>query len=224
MEIIARRDLWAELPIRLPRRLTIRRAVALLIPLNGGTLNTALAGRLLCVSRTTAAAVVHSLQQRGIVFLLPFLGGKRKPLFYLSSRLGTEPERFRAFCIEAVMRAFPWSGFFWWMTGRVRYVDLVMQVGARRIGFCFSPGGMVRYSDWLPLDIAIRRRVVHGAFLLYAGDRASLRCRCIQVLPLGAFLKEPEAWLFERQALREARDARNRINELAWRATRRRAC
>jgi hypothetical protein len=118
MEIIARRDLWAELPIRLPRRLTIRRAVALLMPLNGKTLNTALAGRLLGVSRTTAAVVIHSLQQRGIVILLPFLGGRRKPLFYLSSRLGTEPERFRAFYTEAIRRALPWSGFFWWMTGR----------------------------------------------------------------------------------------------------------
>ena len=122
MEIIARRDLWAELPIRLPRRLTIRRAVALLMPLNGRTLNNALAGRLLGVSRTTAAAVIHSLQQRGIAILLPFLGGRRKPLLYLSSRLGTEPERFRAFCTEAIMQSLPWCGFFWWMTGRLRGV------------------------------------------------------------------------------------------------------
>jgi hypothetical protein len=205
------------------RRPTLRRVEALLTTLDGKPLNTALAGRLLGVSRTTAAALVRSLQQRGTVRLLPYLDGRRKPLFYLRGSR-EEPVSFHSFCTDAIIHALPGLGYSWWMTGRVRQVDLVMEVGARRIGFCFTPDSIVRNRYWYPLNIAFQRGVVHACFLLYKGDHASLRAGCIQVLPLGAFLKEPETWLFERQAPREARDARNRINELAYRAFRRRAC
>ncbi len=202
------------------RRARLRYVETLLAPLSGRPLNTARAGRLLGVSRTTAAALIYSLQGRGLARLVPFLDGTRKPLLYLARAPSADAPSFKGFCTEALARAFPDARLSWWKTGRVRQVDLVVGIGELRIGFCFHPTPAIQNRHWYPLSIAWHRGVIGRCFLLYRGDRASLVKRCVEVLPLGEFLRDPRAWVFEWGTPREAREARQRINELAVPASR----
>jgi hypothetical protein len=190
--------------------------------MNGYLFNTVLTARSLEVSRPTAVSRVMQLQQMGLVRLLPFFGGHRRPLFFVCDSYGAGPASFRAFCLEAVTRALltidPQFQFFWWMTGRTRRMDLLAVCGERRIGFCFSTTPCLPRKDWLPLSIGRERKLIERGFVLYRGNRAFWSGRAIQTLPIEEFLREPREWTFGRRTAHEASPAMCRINNKAARS------
>jgi hypothetical protein len=108
--------------------------LALLAEWNGKPLNAAAFGQRLRVSRTTAMAWVKDLARQGLVRLLPSFDVVRRPLLWL-------PESLLRSRVEAVMasilEADSGARLFWWKTGRVREIHLLVQIGQKRIGFCF---------------------------------------------------------------------------------------
>src|SRR5208283_3546377 len=97
---------------------------------SGKTFNTAAFSRQLGVSRPTVVKYVHALERARLVRLLPFYEGRRRPLIFLvSSPRGTRAESI----IGRLAQAVPESRFFWWKTGRVRLVDLIIDLGNERI-------------------------------------------------------------------------------------------
>jgi hypothetical protein len=198
---------------------SLRSLTTLLAPANGRPLNTAWVARQLGVSRQTAVSRVRALERKGLVHLLPFYRGSRRPLFYLRDRFGTGLDSFRAFCIESIINCLqqiiPGSEYYWWKTGRVRQVDLLALVGEQQIGFCFSASQVCRNKDWRPLQIGYCRGLIHRGYLLSRGKRAFVIGEAVHALPLGAFLEEAEEWILRRRTVREARAARDRINRKA---------
>jgi len=176
---------------------------------SGKTFNTAAISRQLGVSRPTVVAYVSKLERVDLVRLLPFYGGKRRPLLSLCSspRGGLMESIIGKLCLIV-----PGSGFFWWKTGRTRQVDLIADVGSERIGFCFPASPLARRRDWLPLDIAARRGVIRRGFLLHTGTRAFVVASAVQALPADSFVREMDEWIFRRQSVRDGREARARIN------------
>jgi hypothetical protein len=159
---------------------------------NARTLNASAIGRELGVTRQTVSAHLRSLERDGRVLLLRHYQGGRRFLLYLPA----SPIGACACAVASRMRqTWPEAGFFWWMTGRVRRIDLLAVAGEARIGFQFCAETLVRNQDWWPLRIAHRRGIITRGFLLYPGDRAFMVARAIQALPYRVFFSGMEAWL-----------------------------
>ncbi len=188
------------------------RLLALLLSEKSGKpLNTAKIGRRLEVSRPTALARVRVLERLGFVRLLPFLARGGRRMLYL--RDGFD---FRAFAIDAIAsklsRLAPESRLCWWKTGRVRQIDLVVETDQQRIGFCFAASSFRYNRYWLPLRRALRRGVIQRGFSLHNGEWAYFAGPEIYSLPLSAFLKDAEYWVFGNFTEWEARRAIGLIN------------
>ncbi len=175
------------------------RLADLLAEWNGKPLNTAAVARRLGVSRPTAVARIGALERAGLVRLVPFFGGTQKPLFYLLDRFLLSSESFRAFCVDStarvVLKKYPKALFFWWKTGRVRQIDLLVAIGAARIGFCFSNSPFTRNRHWYPLALGFLQGVIHYGYFLELGKRAYSRGQVIKAMPFSLFLADPEGWI-----------------------------
>jgi hypothetical protein len=91
-------------------------------------------------------------------------------------------------------------------------IPLIADTGAERIGFCFSTTPVPQRRQWLPLLIALERRVIDRAFLLHEDTYAAVEKGAILILPQSAFLRELREWVLHRQTLKEARESAVRIN------------
>jgi predicted AAA+ superfamily ATPase len=163
---------------------------------SGKPFNTAALGRQLGVSRPTVVKYIGALERAGLVRLLPFYGGGRRPLLLLSS---SPPGAWAEQLIARLLQIKPESRFFWWKTGRTRVVDLIADVGTEKIGFRFLLSKLPRRRDWLALDIASWRDVIRRGFLLYTGTRDFVVASVIHVLPVNSFMSELEEWILRRQ-------------------------
>jgi hypothetical protein len=137
-------------------------------------------------------ACLQALERKGLVRLLPFYGGHRRPMLYA-------PSYFPGLCIEAIMarlsRIRAGCKFFWWKTGRVRQIDLLAKAGEERIGFCVSSHPLPRRKDWLPLKMAYQSYVIDRGFLLYPGNHPFVAARAVLALPIHVFLKNIDEWI-----------------------------
>jgi transposase len=176
---------------------------AVLRSFEGNPLNATGIGAELGVSRTTAASWVRAFDAAGLVRLLPFYGGGRRPLL---SRHDREP------LIRRIRQIVPDCRFFWWKTGRVRTIELIVETGKARIGFCFDDTGYARRRDWLPLVIAARRGVIQYGYVLDPGPRACFACAHVRILPSDLFLRDAAEWLLGCATQREVLEAMMRIN------------
>ena len=123
-----------------------------------------------------------------MVFTLPFFGEVKRPLVYLRDcRIEVIAARIQSFLPEA--------RFFWWKTGRIRQIDLIVVTPAERIGICFSAVPSPPARAWRPLDIAYRRGVINRGFLLHAGDQRFVVARVVRGLAFSTFLHEAAAWI-----------------------------
>lgn len=187
------------------------RLQAVLAPWSGRTFNTAAISRELGVSRPTVVSYVQGLESEGLVHLLPFYGGTRRPLLIVgSSSRGIWAESI----IARISQIAPESRFFWWKTGQTRVIELIADIGTERIGFRFLPSPLPRRRDWLPLDIASRRGVIRRGFLLYAGSQTFVVASVVQVLPLQSFMRDFEDWILHRQS--KVRINYRRLARVAW--------
>jgi predicted transcriptional regulator len=190
----------------------VRCLLALLSEWNGKPLNATAIGKRLDVSRTTAMAWVKGLERQGFARLLPSFDSVRRPLLYL-------PDSFLGSCVETVMakvsERVSESRFFWWKTGRVRQIHLLVEIVERRLGFCFCASGFPQNRDWLPLQIAWRRGLIQNGYLLHGGSGAFAVRPAIFCMPLAAFFSEFEDWMLHRTTLREAGAALACINRSA---------
>ena len=176
---------------------------------SGKTFNTAAISRQLGVSRPTVVKYVNALERAGLVRLLPFYEGRKRPLLVLASSshgLWTES------IVGSLKLIAPESRFFWWKTGRIRLIDLIVDLGTERIGFRLVASPLPGRRDWFPLDIASRRGVINRGFMLHAGRWAAVAARAVQIIPFDSFMPEIEDWIFHRKTVKDGRDARARIN------------
>ncbi len=189
----------------------------LLVLGNGRRLNVAALARQLGVTWRTAAAQIRALERAGMIRVLPFFDASMKPLLYL--RVGSQQgERaFKGHCIElmisALSRLAPESSFSWWKTGRIRQIDLLVQMMQERIGFCFCSRQLPANRHWLPLARGFRNGVINRGYLLYQGSRAFIVTPAVQVVPLGAFLRKVEDWMLRFRTVQETRAERESINQ-----------
>ena len=156
------------------------------------------------------------MEREGLAWLLPFFETARRPLLCL--RPGTTV---RTFWTDVVMMrvqaVLPEARFYWWMTGRVRRIDLLVDTGMERIGFVFPRSDYLPNRVWRPLRLAYQQGVSHRGFVLYPGDRACVIAPVAHFLPPAALLEELADWILCRRTARESQEARYRINELARR-------
>jgi hypothetical protein len=164
---------------------------------------------------------VQALERAGLVRLLPFFGGHHAPLLLLRDGCGADSVSFKAFCVDMSIRALPRilpaARFLWWKTGRVRQIDLLVTTTGERIGFCFTVLPPLRNREWLPLAIALKRGLIHRAFVLHSGKRAFRVHRGILALPLAEFFRRPGEWAFQTSA-QEVAQAMRLVNQLSARA------
>jgi len=173
------------------------------------TFNTAAISRQVGVSRPTVVKYVNALERVGLVRLLPFYEGKKRPLLVLaSSSRGGWTESI----IRRLKEIVPESRFFWWKSGRIRLVDLVADLGTERIGFCFVASPLPGRRDWLPLDIASRRGAINRGFMIHTGSWAAVAARVVQIVPFNSFMAEFEDWILHRRTAKDSQEARARIN------------
>jgi hypothetical protein len=181
---------------------------------NGEPLNTAAIGRRIGASRTAAAAWIRRLERDGRVLLIPHLGGRHRPLLYT---LWSARGKVVAEIVTRVRAVLPETTFAWWMTGRVRRIDLMASTATERIGICLVAGHLVAHRHYWPLRIAHRRYVIDRGFVLSGAPHAFVAARVVLGLPLRAFLGELEDWILCRRSPEEARPALHRINSSAAR-------
>jgi hypothetical protein len=126
-------------------------------------------------------AWLHALERDGLVRLLPFYGGGRRPMLYVSNL-------FPGLWLEIVMahlsRRCPAYRYFWWKTGRVRRIDLLAVGGEERIGVRVCGGHCPQTRDFIPLDRACEKRLIDRGCVLYSGRQAFRVSPVLQVLPL----------------------------------------
>ncbi len=179
---------------------------------NGKTLNYCAIGRRLALSRTTAAAWIQAYNRAGLVHMVPPLGPTGRPLLLVSPRFRDEADSFaEAEVLEAVRRLIPESRFYCWRTGRVRRIPLIADTGTGRTGFCFSDTPGPQRWQWLPLLIALRRRLIDRAFLLNDGF-ATLKEEAVCVLPVSALLANLRALMFDQRTPFQTHREMGRIN------------
>jgi len=178
--------------------------------LSGRRLNTAGLARLLGVSRPTAVAYLRSLEQIGVVTLIPFWGGRRRPLL-----VAWEDSSPYASLVRELRVACPDCRLYWWER-RTRRVHLVVDLGNERVGFSLSPAKRLKSRDWMPIALALQRKVIDRGFVLHAGDRVVRNFKpWIFGLPLGVFFQYSKEWIFTWRDPRESWDAMYRINRAA---------
>jgi len=178
---------------------------------SGARLNSSAVGRLLGISRPTAAAYIRSLEDLGLVWRVPHYGGGRRPVL-----IAWEDPSPRASLLRALGDLFPDCRFYWWKHAQARVVDLVADLGDERIGFCFSSSERPRRRDWLSLGIAIRSRVIDRGFLLHAGDHAFKRYGLpIVALPCALLMQQLGEWLVAWRAPSESWAAAILVNRAA---------
>jgi hypothetical protein len=165
---------------------------ALLSEWDGKLLNASAIGRRLGISHGTAMRLVKGLAKQGTVRILPSFDNSRRPLLYV-------PEAFLGSCVDAVIkelaRLAPESRFFWWKTRRVRQIQLLAEVGQRRLGFCFCMSGMPQRKDRIPLQIAHRRGLIQKGYILHSGSDARFFRPALFQLPFVDFLCKPACWI-----------------------------
>jgi hypothetical protein len=169
----------------------------------GSPLNATEIGGKLGVSRTTVVSWVRAFDATGLIRLLPFYGGGKRPLL---SRQDAEP------VIRRIRQIVPGCRFFWWKTGRVRTIELIADLGNTRIGFCFDDTAFSKRRRWLPLEIAARRGVISRGYLIDTGTRAYFAAAHVHVLPRDVFMRDAEEWILRCATGREALEAMMRVN------------
>ena len=184
------------------------RLPAVLADWNGKPFNTAAIGRDLEISPPTVVSYVRSMQKEGLVRLLPFYGGTRRPLLLLSQRT---PGCWIETITGKVSKAVPESQFYWWKTGRCRKVDFIAEMKGERIGFCFLDARIPQRKHWIALEKAEREAVIHRGFLIFQGEGAFITSTGVVVLPIDSFMQEFENWLSDRQPRKEIVDGLRRI-------------
>jgi len=191
------------------------RLPAILPALSGARLNGAELGRLLGVSRPTAMAYLCSLEEVGLVTRVAFYAGGgrsggRRPLLVSWHDVSPRAELLRS------LRALRADCRFYWWARRTREVDLVVDLGDERVGFCFSSTERPVRRDWEPLALAIDREIIDRGFVLHAGDHASRRPdRPIFCIPRCTFMRQPEDWVVTWRDPRESWQAMYRANRAA---------
>jgi len=191
------------------------RLPAILPALSGARLNGAELGRLLGVSRPTAMAYLCSLEEVGLVTRVAFYAGGgrsggRRPLLVSWHDVSPRAELLRS------LRALRADCRFYWWARRTREVDLVVDLGDERVGFCFSSTERPVRRDWEPLALAIDREIIDRGFVLHAGDHAFRRPdRPIFCIPRCTFMRQPEDWVVTWRDPRESWQAMYRANRAA---------
>jgi len=175
--------------------------------LSGARLNSKDLGRLLGVSRPTALAYLHTLEETGLLTRVPFCGGGKRPL--LIAWEDPSPLASLLYCLRDLgvdCRFYRWER-------RTRVVDLIADLGNERVGFSFSSAERLKHRDWMPLTLAIDRKVIDRGFVLHAGDRVVRNLEWwIFGLPSRLFLRQAQDWMFTWRDRRESWQAMVRIN------------
>ncbi len=187
------------------QEISSRCLATLLARWNGRPVNITEIAGFLRVSRPTASARIRELVRDGRVRLLAFFGPGGKPLLFVRHLYGPGSECFRSYCTEAVIERikalFPSACFFWWKTGTVRRVDLLVVLGQSRIGFCFGDTRSRQKKDWHALRVCVRRGLIQRGFFLYRGCGAFHAAPMVIGVPLNAFLAETGDWILRRRTL-----------------------
>ncbi len=183
--------------------------MAALAPWSGKPFNTAAISRELEISRPTLVSYVKSLENEGLVRILPSCGKRRRPLLLVGL---SSCSAWAESIIVSVSRMAPGSRFSWWSSRRTRVIELIADIGSERIGFRFLDSPMPRHRDWFPLEIAFKRGVIRRGFLLYTGTRAFVVAAVVQALPVKSFTNNIENWLIRTRTVKEAQELRERIN------------
>ena len=165
---------------------------ALFTPWNAQPLNTSALARQAKVSRPTMTACLDVLEREGLIRLIPFYGGHRRPILYL-------PSWFPGLWLEAIIARLveinPGCQFFWWKTGRVRQIDLLAIVGKEKVGFCVSSHTLQRRKQWLPLRTAFQSYVIDRGFLLYPRGHPFSASHAVRAMPIHVFMQDVEYWI-----------------------------
>lgn len=151
-------------------------------------LNASAVGRALCVSHSTARDWIKFLQSTHRLWLLPDLEHPRRQTMVLRSPAPL------ARLIEILNAVQPGCQLNSLGIGRVRSVPVIADIG-ERVGFCFQSGPILRRTSWLPLVLALRRKVIARGIVLHTEPHASIKECGILAVPWDAFAAEAARWI-----------------------------
>jgi hypothetical protein len=171
---------------------------------NGQAVNASAIGRRLDMSYHTVLHRIASLQDAGLVRVLPYLAGRRAHVLIRDCRLlqalgGGSPAVLRARLTERIATALdaraPSTRWYQWEAGTVKRIDLVASTPQETVGFQFVEGLGLRKRDVAPLRLGLQRRVIDRGFLIHCGSQSFLTARVVIVLPTQDFLDRMDQWL-----------------------------
>jgi len=170
----------------------------------GQILNASVIGRCLDMSYHTVLHRVASLEDAGLVRVLPSLAGRHphvllRDRWLLQALGGTGLSVLRTCLTEHITAAWnaraPATRWFQWEAGTVKRIDLIASTPKEAVGFRFVEGQGLRKRDVAPLRLGLQQGVINRGFLLHCGSQAFVTARAVVVLPAPELLADMDQWL-----------------------------
>ena len=167
-------------------------------------LNASAIGRRLDMSYHTVLHRIASLEDAGLVRVLPSLAGRRPHVLLRDRRLlyalgGRGFSVLRTCLTERITTAWnaraPSTIWFQWEAGTVKRIDLIASTPKEAVGFRFVEGQGLRKRDVAPLRLGLQRGVINRGFLLHCGSQAFVTACAVVVLPAPELLLDMDQWL-----------------------------
>jgi hypothetical protein len=186
---------------RIPHAWELLREVA---ACNCQSLNATAIGRRLDMSYHTVLHRIASLEDAGLVRVLPSLAGRRPHVLLRHRRLlyalgGRGFSVLRTCLTERITAAWnaraPSTRWFQWEAGTVKRIDLIASTPTETVGFRFVEGQGLRKRDVAPLRLGLQRGVINRGFLLHCGSQAFVTAGAVVVLPAPELLEGMDQWL-----------------------------
>ncbi len=171
---------------------------------NGQALNASAIGRRLGLSCHSVLHCIASLENAGIIRVLPSLSCRRPHVLLRDCRLlqdfgGSRLAILRSCLTERITKSYRAGHssvrFFQWEAGRVKRIDLVAATSKETVGFQVTECPALRNRNWAPLRLAIKGGIVNRGFLVHCGTGAFVTARVVIVLPVQEFLGHLDRWL-----------------------------